>query len=268
MSNLELYENKIKRKIEAGELVLGAGSIIHHPIIMEILAWAGFDLVYLDTEHTTSDSGDLVDCIRACDVVGIVPFIRVGGPDKILINKALDAGALGVMVPHVESKEDAELAVKSARYPPEGERGIGATRRFRYEVGGYKEGFPFAVKKTNEEVMINILPIETKRGVENIEETLSVKGIDLVSLSRVEVAHALGYTDVDHPEVIKFRDKVLSMCKQRKINVYASPFDIADMKMWYDKGVRVFISGQQKDYILLHKSAKAFVDQARAIDRK
>jgi len=113
--------NSLKEKIRAGQVVVGTYLFIPSPTIMEILGYAGFDYVIIDTEHSPTgclDAQTLENIVRAADVSGVVPLVRLPERSRIMTQKALDAGAMGIEVPWVKTREDVENAVKDAKYPP------------------------------------------------------------------------------------------------------------------------------------------------------
>ena len=225
-----MKENIVKKKIREGKLVLGSYCDPLQFYQIEMMAKAGYDFVVLEGEH--SPYYGVEHCVHAVEVAeatGITPFIRISDNNPVLVNKALEIGAYGVMVPHVESKEECELAVRAAKYPPEGTRGSWGPQALEW-------------KFANEQTMVNVLPLESRKAIANIEEILSVKGLDMISLSTGDITFALGYPNQPmHPEVVKVRDHVLELCKKKGIVAYAVG-DQDLLKYYYKKGVRVFVS--------------------------
>ena len=244
-------ENPIKRKIKRGELVLGLynrwwvhGLEMNH---VQFAAQAGYDYVVIDTEHTPWFG--LESCqtfVMACEAFGIVPFVRVStSANPILIMKALDMGFYGVWVPHVNNKKDMERVVAAAKYKlPGWEYGARGT-----SSGYYSDGYgttPDRVeyqKFSNEETMVVALPLEEFEGIQNIDEIISVPGLDMISLSSGDISQCLGYPGQPmHPEVMKVRDRVVELCNDKGILTYClgSP---AMYKYYWEKGVRCFHGG-------------------------
>jgi len=227
---LDLKENPVKRKIKEGNLVLGSYCNPQRTYLIELMAEAGYDFVVLDTEHGPFFGVEhCIEGVRTAHASNITPFIRVSHNNPVLIEKALETGACGVWVPHVESREECQQAVEAARFPPKGNRrGVGvAPKDWEY---------------ANEQTLVAVLPLETKRAIQNIEDTLSVQGIDLVSLSTGDITVALGYPGQPmHPEVVKVRDRVLDLCKNRGLVAYAVG-STELLQYYYRRGVRVFMS--------------------------
>jgi len=145
-------ENTLKRDLAEGKMVSGCAVMSRSPIIVEMLGYTGFDWLFIDTEHVPIGSDtDLEHLIRAAEASNIVPIVRVKENREQYIRNALEAGAQGVVVPHVATKEDAEKAVKHARFPLKGIRGADPTvRSARYRCGDFDwDAFIKASNKTD-----------------------------------------------------------------------------------------------------------------------
>ena len=162
----------IKEKIRRGEPSIGSWMSMAHPSIAEILAMAGYDWVVVETEHTAIDVSEVFRLIIAIEQRGSIPLVRLAWNDPIQAKAVLDSGAAGVLVPMVNTRADAELAVRMTKYPPLGERGVGLAR-----AQGYGECFDEYVHCANNDSLLMVI-IEHKDAVANIDEVLSVPGID------------------------------------------------------------------------------------------
>lgn len=162
----------IKRKLRTGQVTLGSWMSMAHPSIAEILAGAGYEWVVIETEHTAIDNSEVLRLIIAIEHAGAVPLVRLAWVDPIQCKAVLDSGAAGVLVPMVNTREEAELAVKMVKYPPLGFRGVGLAR-----AQGYGERFAKYVAEANDSTLL-IVQIEHKDAVANIEAILDVPGID------------------------------------------------------------------------------------------
>ena len=241
-----LRENPVKKKIKEGKLTLVSYCNPQRPFLIELMAEAGYDFVVLDTEHGPYFGVEqCVDGVKTALAMNITPFIRVSHNNPILIEKALGTGACGVFVPHVDSGEEARQAVEAAKFPPLGERRGGvAPKDWEY---------------VNEQTIVAVLPLESKKAIDDIEDTLSVPGVDLVSLSTGDITYALGHPGQPmHPEVVSVRDRVLQLCQKKGLVAYAvgSP---ELLQYYHQKGVRVFMSEAN--------IRKAFQDHIKEIRR-
>ena len=177
----------IKKKLSAGELTLGTWQMIGNTSISEILCDAGFDWVTIDMEHTGIDVDDALELIRVIDRCGKVPAVRLSVNDFTLIKRVLDSGAKIIIVPMVMNKDDAEKAVSAVYYPPRGTRGVGLAR-----AQGYGFRFEEYKKKFENEAVI-VAQIEHIDAINNLEEIISVGGIDATIIGPYDLSGALGH---------------------------------------------------------------------------
>ncbi|RJQ25917.1 2,4-dihydroxyhept-2-ene-1,7-dioic acid aldolase [Candidatus Parcubacteria bacterium] len=199
-----MLASKIKEKMRRGEASLGTWMSMAHPSIAEILAMAGYDWVVIETEHTAIDVSEVLRLIIAIEQRGSIPLVRLAWNDPIQAKAVLDSGAAGVLVPMVNSKADAELAVQMTKYPPLGFRGVGLAR-----AQGYGENFDAYVQNANANTLL-IVQIEHKDALANIEEILSVPGIDGTFIGPYDLSLSLGIPgQISHPEVLAAKRRVL-----------------------------------------------------------
>jgi len=195
--------SNLKERLKKRELTIGSWITIGHTAVAEIMAKAGYDWLTVDMEHSAITIDIAQDLIRVIELCGVVPLVRVGENDPNLIKRVMDAGAHGVIVPMVNSKEDAEKAVASVQYPPIGFRGVGLARAQGY--GTDFEGY----KKWNEKESIIIVQIEHIKAVENLEAILSVPGVDGFIIGPYDLSGSLGVPgQFDHPEMLKALNRV------------------------------------------------------------
>ena len=183
--------NKTKAKAQSGRMALGALLPYNSPETVEILGAVGFDFITFDLEHEPYDELALVQSIRAAESFELTPVARVpNDPDLML--RLLDAGAQGVHVPRVNTAEDARLVVEACRFHPQGKRTFYATGRSgNYGIGLSEEEFAEA---SNRETLV-ILQVEEEEGVRNIEEILSVPGVDAIQLGPKDLWQSMGMPD-------------------------------------------------------------------------
>ncbi|MEU3270579.1 aldolase/citrate lyase family protein [Saccharomonospora sp. NPDC006951] len=184
------HPNRLRRLLAAGETAVGLACHTGDPHVAETLALAGFDYVYLDQQHSVGGLASPVELLRATARTSATPLVRVAANDPVLIGRALDAGAEGVIVPSVESVADARRAVAAACYPPVGTRSWGPTRS--------AFGLGADPAKVNGEILCLVM-IESERGVAAAGEIAAVPGVHGVYVGPGDLAVSLGLSPVDGP---------------------------------------------------------------------
>ena len=209
----EIMKNRVKQMLEQGKVTIGGWISIAHADCAEIMANAGFDWIVFDMEHCPLTIQDVENLIPAVKGTNCVPIIRVAWNDAVLIKLALDVGAYGVIVPFVNTKQDALNAIKACRYPPNGVRGVYPRRASNYfiELEEY-------IASADEETMV-IPQIETNEAVMNIEEILSVKGISAFLIGPMDLSASLGLirTGPTHPRFTEAIDRILHAGRKAKV---------------------------------------------------
>jgi len=207
----KIKNNKLKNKLKEKEISFGSWITTGHTNIAEIMAQSGFEWLTIDMEHsviTLDIAQQLIQIIEAYDVV---PLVRVGEKNPNIIKRVMDAGAYGVIVPMVNTKKDAELAVNSVKYPPIGTRGVGLAR-----AQGYGLGFEEYNKCLNEKSIV-IVQIEHIEAVNNLEKILSVEGVDGCIIGPYDLSGSLGHPgEFNNPKVIAALKKVEKTCAKMK----------------------------------------------------
>jgi 2-dehydro-3-deoxyglucarate aldolase len=199
----------LKEKIAGRKVTIGSWLTLNCPEVAEIMSRAGYDWLTIDMEHSAITLEGAQNMIRVIDLCGVSPLVRVGKNDSNLIKRVMDAGAHGVIVPMVNSGEEAEHAVKSVKYPPIGFRGVGLARAQGYGVD-FEE-----YKQWNQEKSIVIVQIEHFKAVENLEEILSVEGVDGFLVGPYDLSGSLGYPGrFDHPLVAQALEKIRKIAEK------------------------------------------------------
>jgi 4-hydroxy-2-oxoheptanedioate aldolase len=227
-----MRKNKVKEKIARGELAVGTYVSLADPAVVEVIGLAGYDAAFIDMEHTSFDIPLVEQMIRACEIVDIVPIVRVPDNNPKTILRVLESGAMGIQVPHIGGEGDAGEAVKAVRYSPLGERGMGgATRAARYGA------IPMAEHKatSNEEILL-IVMVEDMAAVEQLEAIASVEGVDLIAIGPTDLAQSLG-VETDDPrykqavEDISARLKTVGKAKMTfPLDLPAYPLGVSELQ--------------------------------------
>jgi len=237
-----LRPNALKRKLQAGEPAFGLFCSIPHPTMVEMIGGAEFDFVIIDTEHVLINPETLEHMIRAAETVGITALVRVPdfAPNTIL--KVLDAGAQGVVVPHVKTREDVENIVKASRYYPQGERSLNGGRPALFG----KRDLVSYLQYANDEILI-VPMIEDREAVENIEEILSVPGIDMILEGAADLSQSYGVPWQTRGEIVREKlADVQAAAVRRGVPYCAIPRVPEDIGMWQERGVTAFVLGEER----------------------
>lgn len=235
-----MKKNKVKELLDKRP-VMGIFQGFNCPNVTEFIGYAGTDFVILDSEHGYMSPETMENMVRAADCCEMTTIIRVPQNERQYILRALDIGALGIHVPMVNTREEAEKAVYFAKYYPRGGRGLAfSTRAARYGMGVVKKEF---IENSNKEVLV-IVHLETKESIENLSEILKVADLDILFIGPTDLAQSLGYYgDSGHEEVQKIIEgAVARIIESGKIaGVFCG--DLQSAKKWTDKGVRYIASG-------------------------
>jgi len=253
-------DNGIQVALREKDVAFGTWAQMNAPEFCEIAARSGLDFVIVDMEHGAYGIDSAVNMIRAVEAGGAAPVIRVPDASRSGILKALDAGAVGLLVPNVDSKQMAEEIVSAARYAPRGSRGAcPCTRATAHGVENWQDYLDWCDKN----LMVAAL-IETAEGIRNYEEIISVPGLDVVAMGPFDLSQALGYNgDWKHPEVRRKQEEMVKMARSRGLEVMGSTFDSDPVSLrdqvdgWKQLGVRMFaVSG---DRFMLSSGFKSIV---------
>lgn len=180
---MKMQSNRMRQKLLRGEAALGIGCGLDTPLAAENLALAGYDFVLIDNQHGAWNDQTNIGAFRSVCLAGATPVIRVQKNDYATIGRALDRGALGIVVPMVNSRQEAEAAAYAMRFPPRGGRSMGP-------FGTSPYGDDYATR-IDDEVYLAV-QIETAAAVERAEEILSVKGVDGCWLGPADLALTMG----------------------------------------------------------------------------
>jgi len=209
-----MRKNLALAKWRQGEQTIGGWLSLANTHTAEVMANAGFDWVCVDLQHGLIDYGDLRHMLPAISTTEATPFVRVAGNDPKDIMKVLDAGAMGVIVPLVNNRAEAAAAVSATRYPPDGTRSFGPIRAALYGGRGY-------AAEANDEVAC-IVMIETREGIENLEEIVTTPGLGGVYIGPSDLGYALGLSplgDSDDPVHLAMVETIRATCKRHGVPV-------------------------------------------------
>lgn len=186
----------MKQRLKQGLPAIGSWINLPSPAIAEFMADYGVDWLVFDTEHGPYSEEAVEDLIRAVRGTDVTPLVRVAGNDPVLIKKALDRGAQGIICPLVSTAEEARGVVAACKYPPDGIRGVAGTRASNYgrDLAGYFD-------RWNSQVLV-ACQIETVQALQNVEAIAAVGGLDVLFIGPADLSASLGlFGQSDHPEV-------------------------------------------------------------------
>jgi 4-hydroxy-2-oxoheptanedioate aldolase len=248
-------ENRFKRLLQAGEPAVAMWVNLPWLGIPEILGSAGCDAALIDMEHTTNSIGEVQNMIIACTAAGITPFYRPAGIDTANVARALDAGAQGIIFANISAREQAERAVACCKWPPAGDRPWGGahTRQALWDgkpaAAALLESEPRRrgahsreyVDAINNEVLV-VLMIESPEGVENVNEILSVPGVDAIRFGWADYSANVGF---EIEQCQKAADLVYEACRSRGVG-YSFTLGQAGQRehypgCWYAAGLDTLI---------------------------
>lgn len=202
----------MRNEIRTGELTLGGWNTIGSSVVAEIIAQAGFDWVAVDMEHSAMDWGQALINMQVIEANSCSPLCRLPFNEPVAFKRALDSGAMGVIVPMVNTVEEARNAISWSKYPPDGTRGVGVCRAHRYGLN-----FDGYVKAANDEVAV-ILQIEHIDAVNNIEAICKVSGVDAVFIGPYDLSGSMGLIgQTRHIEVEQAIEHILKVAQSNGV---------------------------------------------------
>ena len=238
--------NTAKQKLMDGKPIVGGTVYTSDPNIYCAMAEAGFDFLWIEMQHSPLSYSEVAKMIRAGKDAPAIPFLRVPDATEGDIQKAMDIGALGIIVPMVSTVAKAEAAVRYARYPPEGQRSQGG--------GQYRELYEPDYRRTVNDNLVIVVMIENPDGVEIVDEIAAVPGVDAVFAASGDLGSFTGYSR-DDPRYVAMIDKIkdATLSAGKKLG---GPF------AWHDReGFRLFQASS--DAGLIRSGAKALLETAK-----
>ncbi len=224
----------LREKLEAGNPVIGSFVKITDAAVVEIMGRAGFDFAIIDMEHGPITVETAQNSVRAAELSGISPIIRISQNDPVEILRCLDIGAEGVEVPQIRNAEDAETMASAARFHPRGDRGVCRyVRAAGYSSIDRHEHFQMSNERT-----ITIAHLEGLEAVKNLDEIMAVDGVDILFIGPYDLSQSVGFPgEVTHPAVLEQMEKVITKAKAAGKLVGTFADDISSAKRWMDAGV-------------------------------
>ena len=249
--------NKIKQMWRDGKCATLGWLSVAHGYTAEVMARQGFDALCVDLQHGTAEMGDVLPMLQAISQTDTVPVVRVAWNDPAAIMKALDLGAMCIIVPLVNNAEEAAKAVAACRYPPVGMRSNGPVRAVLYGGADY-------VANANDEIIVMAM-IETKEGIANLDAICATPGLDAVYIGPADLSFALGLAPrADNPDPLHIAtcDRIREAAHKAGIKCVmhcaAAPFAAGAVKRGFDM---VMLTS---DASCMAAGAKAQLDELKA----
>lgn len=262
-----LPANRFKQRLRAGEQLHGLWTVLADGYVAELLGGCGYDWLLIDAEHAPNDLRSVLQQVQGIaasreylgELAGEVshPVVRLPHGDPVLIKQYLEIGVRNLLIPMVETAEQAAELVKAVNYPSEGTRGLGATLGRASQWGRYRD----YVEKASENITL-ILQIESKKGLANFDEIVATPGVDAVFFGPSDLAADFGLAGQPaHPEVTAVIDAALEKALGVGMPSGIMMVDPTAVRTWYDKGVS--FAGVGVDSILLTRAADALLESFR-----
>jgi len=238
---------KTKEKLRAGQPALGGWMMIGHPVIAEVMAGEGFDWICADLEHTVTDIPTFLNIALALKGTGVDLLARLHSCDPVLAKLVLDAGAAGIIVPCVNTPEEAARSVAMAKYPPAGFRGASLCR-----ASDHGRNFSDYFAGHNDRVIVAVM-LEHIDGVRRADEILAVPGIDAAFIGPYDLSASMGLAgQLEHPQVVAAVQTVLDACQRHGVapGIHVVAPDPAAVRQRIDAGFRFIACGLDTNFIM------------------
>lgn len=250
--------NATKAKLKAGETVFGCFVRYPDATLVEVLGLQGWDFLVFDGEHGTIEPKDCENMVRAAELQGVTPIVRVTTNLPPIILRFMDSGAHGLHVPWVNSAGEAEAAVRAVKYQPRGARGLASVRAADYgqvaPLGDY-------VQKANAETLV-VLHVETVQAIDHLPEIAAVDGVDVVFIGPTDLSHSLGVPgQPQHPTVQAAMQRIADIVAKSPATLGLMVGNASAARQWRDRGARYIAVGLES---LLSPAARDYLGAVRA----
>ncbi len=257
-----LISNPAKEKLQAGEPIFGINIFeALTPSVVKIAASLGFDMLMVDAEHALNDDSRLAMFLTLVRDNGMAPIVTVTAPERALVSRVLDAGALGIILSHSETPEQMEDLVRWIKYAPEGVRGLAMGANAGYDASDVAR----YCREANDATLV--LPkIESPLGVQNAGAMMDVEGVDGVVFGPGDLSAKMGrHGEWEHPEVLAAINSVVdaAISRGKAVEPPVMPSDKVEYERDLLRGARIFGPTRQTEYDLLRDAASQALDVYR-----
>ena len=244
--------NAFKHALRAGKPLIGLWSSLCSNIAVEAISRSGFDWTLIDTEHAPNELPNVITQLQALIGSSTVPVVRPAWNDTVIIKRLLDAGAHNLLIPYVQTADEARAAVAATRYPPEGVRGVASVHRSN-QFGRIKNYY----NDVNKEISV-IVQIETPKALANLDAIAAIDGVDGLFIGPSDLSASMGHrANPGHPEVRRaIEDAFRRIRKAGKAPGILAPVE-ADARHWLTQGAVVLAVGGDIALLVRHSEELA-----------
>lgn len=254
-----LIENTAKKKLKAG----GAIKVFNvfeslRPAIVKTIAHAGYDMILIETEHVLHNNESLTNFIVMARDNGLCPAVTIPAPERDIVSRLLDAGAMGFVLSHAETPEQMEAMVRWMKYPPEGKRGLALGPNADYKANDVAR----YCREANEATLL-LLKIEEYQGVENAEAMLSNKWVDGIVFGPGDLASDMGFHGQwEHPEVLAAIERAIevALAKGKATEPAISATTAEEYRRHRERGIQLFGPARRTEWDILGEAARKIIE--------
>lgn len=235
----------LKKRIRNGEAVNGCWLNLGSSLTAEIVGQAGFDWVLIDLEHGAGEEKDVLSQLQALEHSSTAAIVRVESAERQRIHRVLDAGAEGVMCPHIDTTQDAKKVVDGIRYPPGGSRGVAKMVR----ASGFGKNFAEYYSGSNENIL-GVVQIETPEALNHLDEIAAIDGVDVLFIGPADLTMSLGiFGQFDHHLFTDAVKATVAAAQKAGKATGILIFNPDEYTRYYEMGIRMIACGADATFV-------------------
>ncbi len=241
-----MIQDTLLKKIRNREMILGTHIFAGSPTLTESIAQVGYDVVWVDCEHTPITTDVLLHNLIACKAGGTPAIVRIAWNDPVLAKPVLDMGVDGIVFPYIRTVQEAQLAVSACEYPPKGIRGFGPFRALDYGKGDVMDYIHNVSRNT-----VRFIQIEHIDAVHNLREIAAIEGIDAFIVGMNDLSGSMGYLgDTLNPAMLPIYEEIATVLRElnKPFGVSAASND-SILQYWRDLGATIIFAGHDIEYV-------------------
>ncbi len=249
-----MRNNWVREKLRAGQPSIGCFLGLGSPNVAELLARAGFDWLIVETEHNGLDSAEIQHMLMAMNGTNTIPLVRIPSSNYVFIQRALDMGALGIVVPMVKTADEARAIVAATRYPPHGTRSFGPLRASNYSFDNLDY-----FNRANDNILVTLI-LETKEAVDNLDAIAAVPGVDALYLGPFDLCLSMGLNPMNQPfpQIDAVMERMIAISRTTGVAAGTGAGTPEQVRQRQAQGFTML--GYGPDYAMLANAARAGLD--------